>query len=50
MMISILKNQKLWWYLRPTAITSPTLFMELPILALTWTNLLRSQRGIFTTQ
>ncbi len=36
--------------LRPTAMTSPTDFMELPILVLTRLNLLRSQRGIFTTR
>lgn len=34
----------------PPAPRSPTLFMELPILVLTRRNLLRSQRGIFTTQ
>lgn len=28
----------------------PTLFMELPILVLTLRNLLKSQRGTFTTQ
>ncbi len=35
--------------LLPTAMTSPTDFMEEPILVETRLNLLRSQRGIFTT-
>ena len=36
--------------LRPTAITSPTDFMEEPILVLTRVNLPRSQRGIWREQ
>ncbi len=36
--------------LRPMAITSPTDFMALPSLRFTSSNLLKSHRGIFSTQ